>query len=329
MFRAGEKRTGAMRTAAVLLALVLALGMCMGCSGGKSVRDDGKIRIVTTIFPVYDWVRQIVGEDTDGVQITMLMDNGADLHSYQPTAQDMAQISTCDLFLYVGGVSDDWVRDALKNDAKESRVTLDLMHVLGDRAREEELVEGMQAEEEEDPEYDEHIWLSLNNAAILCEAIAEELEEIDPEHADLYRENTESYCDALKELDGAYETAVAGADTDTLLFADRFPFRYLVEDYGLNYYAAFAGCSAETEASFDTVIFLAQKTDELHLHAICQIETSDGTMAETVRQATQSKDQRILTFDSMQNLTKKDADGGKTYLEVMQKNLDVLKDALS
>lgn len=329
-----KKKTGMARIAAVLLALILAFGMLAGCAGQKQGKDDGKIRIVTTIFPVYDWVRQIVGEESDRVQITMLMDNGADLHNYQPTAQDMAQISSCDLFIYVGGLSDDWVRDALKNDAKDSRVTMDLMQILGDRVREEELVEGMQAEEEEEeegegPEFDEHIWLSLKNAALLTEAIAGELEKIDPDNAERYSSNAEAYCGALKELDGAYEAAVADAGKDTLLFADRFPFRYLVEDYGLRYYAVFVGCSAETEASFDTVIFLAQKTDELGLNAICQIETSDGTLAQTVKQTTQAKDQKILTLDSMQNLTKKDAESGKTYLEIMQENLDVLKEALS
>lgn len=182
--------------------------------------------------------------------------------------------------------------------------------------------------EHEEKEYDEHVWLSLKNAQTLCKAIAEALETADPEHKDVYAANVDSYLEKLSSLDGQYQDAVANASQKTLLFGDRFPFRYMVDDYGLKYYAAFAGCSAESEASFETISFLAKKVDELGLKNIMTIENSDQKIAKTIRDNTKDKNQEILSLDSMQSTTSEDVKNGTTYLSVMESNLDVLKKAM-
>ncbi|MBO4863128.1 MAG: zinc ABC transporter substrate-binding protein [Eubacterium sp.] len=314
-----------------------------GMVNGKP--DPDKLQIVTTIFPGYDWVREIVGSGTNSVDksaadkadITMLLDNGVDLHSYQPTAADIAKISNCDVFIYVGGESDSWVDDALKEAINKDMIVIDLLEVLGDTVKEEEVVEGMEAEEEEEeeseeeegPEYDEHVWLSLKSSEKLCSAISDALVKADPDNADAYKANVEAYQAKLDELDAEYQKAVDEAKYDTILFGDRFPFRYMVDDYGLNYYAAFVGCSAETEASFETIIFLSEKVDELELPAIFTIEGSDGKIANTIKNNTKAKNQEILTINSLQSIVSGDVENGTTYLNVMKDNLEVLKKAIN
>ena len=470
--------------------------------------DDARLKVVTTIFPEYDWVRQIAGDELSNMDLTMLLDNGVDLHSYQPTADDIMKISDCDLFVYVGGESDEWVNDALKEAVNKDMQVINLLDVLKDSIKTEEAMPGMQAEEghnhgyshfadsdvkdrdltdwsgewqsvypylengdleevmekkaesgdktaeeykayyetgyktdvekividgengtieftkngvsakadyeykgyqiydyqsgsrgvryffeavngssdapkyvqfsdhgiapgkaehfhiyagnesfdalseemenwptyypadmtgseivedmleHEEKEYDEHVWLSLKNAEVLCNAIAEALETADPDHKDTYAANAASYVQSLSSLDTQYQEAVANASQNTLLFGDRFPFRYLVDDYGLNYYAAFAGCSAESEASFETISFLAKKVDELGLKNILTIEKSDQKIANTILENTTDKNQKILTLDSMQSTTSEDVANGTTYLSVMENNLNVLKEAL-
>jgi zinc transport system substrate-binding protein len=331
-------------------------------NASASVQADGssKLQVVTTIFPEYDWVREIVGQGPNGagksaadsVDITMLLDNGVDLHSFQPTAADIAKISTCDVFIYVGGESDGWVDDALKEAKNKDMVVIDLLDVLGEQVKEEEVVEGMQEEDEHEHEdgddnhneddehedghhhedgeieYDEHVWLSLKDAQILCNKIAEVLEQKDSANADIYKANAESYCNKLSELDKEYQTAVDTATVKTILFGDRFPFRYMADDYGIDYYAAFVGCSAETEASFETIIFLSGKIDELGLPAICTIEKSDQKIANTVKDNTKTKNQEILSMNSLQSITSSDVESGTTYLSAMKDNLEVLKKAL-
>lgn len=295
--------------------------------------DAEKISIVTTIFPEYDWVREIA-KGNDNVEITMLLDNGVDLHSFQPTAEDIITITGCDMFLYVGGESDKWVEDALNSATNKDMAVVNLLDVLDDSVKEEELVEGMEGEEEEEdaeeegPEYDEHVWLSLKNAKILCQEITLKLSEIDEVHKDLYESNLSAYLEKLDSLDQNYQEAVDKAVTKTLLFGDRFPFRYLADDYGLTYYAAFAGCSAESEASFETITFLAGKVDEMNLSYILQTESADGKIAQTIKDNTKTKDQEILTLDSMQSTTSNDVEEGKSYLSCMESNLNVLKQAL-
>lgn len=331
------------RIFAVFFSLLLAAGILGGCGKAEfssisapSASQSGSkpLKIVTTIFPEYDWVREILGDKADHAEVTMLLDNGVDLHSYQPTADDIIKISDCDLFIYVGGESDGWVEDALKEATNKEMQVINLLDVLGEQVKEEEVVEGMEAEEEEsedenEPEYDEHVWLSLKNAETLCNAITDALEEIDPANKDAYATNAASYLEKLAALDGEYQTVVDNAARKTVLFGDRFPFRYLVDDYGLSYYAAFAGCSAETEASFETISFLAQKVDELKLPCVLTIEGAKHKIAETIVQNTAEKNQSILTLDSMQSTTSTDVANGTTYLSVMESNLDVLKQALN
>lgn len=316
----------------VLLLVSFCLSACAS-KGNQPASDADRIKIVTTIFPEYDWVRNVLGDNPAKADVTMLLDTGVDLHSFQPTAEDILKISTCDLFIYVGGESDEWVDDALQEAANRDMIVIDLLNALGDRVKEEEVVEGMQEEheeahEEDEAEYDEHVWLSLKNAALLVERISEAVQQLDPAHADAYKANTAEYLDQVHTLDVAYQSATEKTTHTTLLFGDRFPFRYLADDYGLSYYAAFVGCSAETEASFETITFLAQKVDQLSLPAVMTIEGSDHRIAETIVQSTKTKDQQILTMDSMQATTSKDVEKGATYLSIMEKNLAVLKAAL-
>ena len=503
----------------LFLVLTMVVGLLAGC-GKKNAAETGesdsnKLSVVTTIFPEYDWVKEILGDKAESTDLTMLLDNGVDLHSYQPTADDIVKISDCDLFIYVGGESDGWVEDALKEATNKDMKVIDLLEVLGDSVKTEETVEGMQetehahdhskevsifedhevqdrslsdwagswqsaypfaldgtlddafaamAEEGEmtadeyktyyqngyktditniniegdhiaftyedgkkvgsdykyigyyiqnwstgtkaamyrfeavdrtsgapiyiefndhmiesaapehfhirmsnesfdaivDPEKswptffpadmtgedlcehmeghghdhdheeeaDEHVWLSLKNAKTLVTAIADALQELDPDNKDTYAANTSAYIEKLSALDGAYQSAVDGAARKTVLFGDRFPFRYLVDDYGLSYYAAFAGCSAESEASFETVSFLAKKVDELKLPCVLTIEGKNHKIAETIVENTAEKNQKILTMDSMQSTTSEDVANGTTYLSVMEQNLSMLKEAL-
>ena len=509
-----------------LLAVLMLAGMLAGCANSSDVPTVSttaaattaasqteapakkEISVVTTIFPEYDWVREILGDQADSADITMLLDNGVDLHSYQPTADDIIKISDCDLFVYVGGESDEWVDDALKNATNKDMKVIDLLDVLRDTVKTEEAKPGMQAEEghnhgyshfddsdvqdrtlsdwdgdwqsvypylqegvldevmerkaesgsktaeeyrayyetgyktdvsqitidaenntmcfvkngvaakatyeykgyqiydyasgsrgvryffeatggdadapkyvqfsdhgigpgkaehfhiysgndgfdalsqemdnwptyypagmsgneikedmleHEEKEYDEHVWLSLKNAETLVGAISNALQELDPDNKSVYAANADAYVQKLAALDTEYQKAVSAGTYKTVLFGDRFPFRYLVDDYGLNYYAAFAGCSAESEASFETVSFLAKKVDELKLPCVLTIEGAQHKIAETIVQNTAEKNQKILTMDSMQSTTSQDVASGTTYLSVMEKNLDVLKEAL-
>ena len=312
-----------------LLCLAVLAGILAGCGESAPAQaGGGKLSIVTTIFPEYDWVRQILGDKAEDVELTLLLGNGIDLHSYQPTADDMIKISTCDLFIHVGGESDDWVDDALAGAVNKDMVVIDLLDVLADAVKQEELVEGMQAEDEDETGLDEHVWLSLRNASAACSHIAERLGELDPENKAVYEANAAAYIEKLNALDARYASAVSEAKTDTLLFGDRFPFRYLTDDYGLRYFAAFAGCSAETEASFETIVFLSGKVEELGLSAVLTLEGSDGKLAQTIVDNTSLKSARILQMDSLQSTTLQDIAGGKTYLGAMEQNLEVLRQAL-
>ena len=483
---------------ALLLALLMLVGVLAGCGKQNDTNKTDKLSIVTTIFPEYDWVKEILGDKADNAEITMLLDNGVDLHSYQPTADDIVKISDCDLFIYVGGESDEWVDDALKNATNKDMKVINLLDVLKDTIKTAEeghnhgvadfadsdvkdrnlsdwkgdwqsvypyvldgtldsvmkkkaesgtktaeeykksyissyetdiekisidgnmitytrkdgtstatydskgfyirhkddgskqvrykyqkasgdanaptyivfsdhnissaepehfhlyfgedgfdnLVEegkhfptfypaslsGAEIADEmlehEEKEYDEHVWLSLKNDETLVGAISKYLQELDPDNKDTYAANSDAYVKKLSALDADYKAAVDAASNKTVLFGDRFPFRYLVDDYGLSYYAAFAGCSAESEASFETISFLAKKVDELKLPCVLTIEGKDHKIAETVVENTTAKNQKVLTMDSMQSTTSKDVKNGTTSLSVMANNLSVLKEAL-
>ena len=413
---------------ALLLALLMLVGALAGCGKQNDTNKTDKLSIVTTIFPEYDWVREILGDKADNAEVTMLLDNGVDLHSYQPTADDIVKISNCDLFIYVGGESDGWVDDALKNATNKNMKVINLLDVLGDSVKTEEVVDGMQETEhdhdhdhskevstfEDDEVQDRSLsdwagdWQSaypfvldgtLEDAfaamAEKGEMTAEEYKtyyqngyktditniDIEGDHieftyedsrkvgsnykyvgyyiqnwstgtkAAMYRFEAEdkdsgapvyiefndhmiepaaaaAYIEKLSALDGEYQAAVDAATYKTVLFGDRFPFRYLVNDYGLSYYAAFVGCSAETEASFETVSFLAKKVDESKLPCVLTIEGAQHKISETIVQNTAEKNQKVLTMDSMQSTTSNDVASGTTYLSVMEKNLSVLKEAL-
>lgn len=327
--------------------------------------NSNKISIVCTTFPQYDWVKNILGEEAERFNVTLLLDNGVDMHSYQPAVKDIATAGSSDLFIYVGGESDTWVEDALKEAKNKDLKAINLMETLDNFVKEEEVVEGMQEERkslghsheksskekqeqiqkesyensqeingqkeaaDEEPEYDEHIWLSIRNAEIMVKNIEKAIEQLDSDNAKVYQTNAENYIKKLDTLDKQYANTIQNAKYKAILFGDRFPFRYMADDYDLKYYAAFAGCSAETMAGFETVTFLAKKADELQLPVILTIENSDGRIAEAVKSNTTKKNQKILAMNSLQSVTKEQLADGITYLQVMQENLSVLSEALN
>lgn len=372
------------KTIAFLLSLALLCSCCL-----SAVAEEKKINVVATIFPVYDWAREVIG-GCDNVNLILLQDSGVDLHSYQPTVQDIVKVTTSDVFICVGGESDGWVKGALANAANSSQKVVNLVEAMGDAIKMEEIVEGMEHEhhldhddededhdhdhehededhdhedhdhdhEDEDEDHDhehedhdhedhehedhdhdhehehedeadEHVWLSLRNAQKLVADIAAVLSEADPANAEKYSANAAAYIEKLAALDARYTETVNAAAFKTILFGDRFPFRYLADDYGLTYYAAFSGCSAESEASFATVVFLAGKVDELKLPAVLTIENPKTRIAETIVESTSAKNQKILSLDSMQGTTAADVAAGVTYLSVMESNLEILAQALN
>lgn len=350
-----------MKKVAFIAILFFALAFMLTACNTESGKKDSapkKISVVATIYPQYDWLKNVIGEHADAVDLKLLIKNGTDLHSYKPSAQDIATIAKADLVVYVGGESDEWIEKALEATPKEGRIALNLMKALGDRVKEEEVVEGMQTEEHhhehgeeaeehehehhehaekhedehhhhEEAENDEHIWLSLKNAWILVNALAQSLSKVDSANSSIYTANAAIYNTKLSELDREFATATSDASQKTVLFGDRFPFRYLVDDYGIKYYAAFVGCSAESEASFETVTFLAGKMDSLQLPAIFTIDGSNGKIARAILEASKnSKNAQVLTLNSMQSVTDEQIKAGGDYLSIMRDNLEVLKKAL-
>lgn len=318
------------KTIAFLTVIILLVGLLSAC--GNSLEEaEGKISIVTTIFPEYDWVCRILGDNAANVKLTLLTDDGVDMHSYRPTADDIIEISTCDMLICVGGESDEWLNDALENSENKAMRVVKLTEAVGGLVPEEKAVEEMQHghKDAEHKETDEHVWLSLKNAETICRRIAKELSELDYQNADEYSSNAEAYIAELEKLDEDYRSTVETAAFNTLLFADRFPFRYLTEDYGINYFAAFSGCSAETEASFATITFLADKADELGLTSVLVIDGSDKKLANTVIENSAFHNRDVLVLNSMQSVTMKDVLQGTTYLSVMRSNLEVLRKALN
>lgn len=312
----------------VLLSLLLLASSLASC-GGLGESED-KISIVTTVFPEYDWTRQILGEKRNDVELILLTKNGTDLHSYQPSVADMAKITTCDLLIYTGGTSDAWIDEALALHPSEKREVLKLTDLLSeDTLLFEQSEHHNNAEHHHDnEEYDEHVWLSLRLAVSFCDAICDRLSKLMPENEQVYRENCEAYTLQLKALDRAYTDAVEASSLDAVLFADRFPFSYLFHDYSLTCYAAFPGCSSETEASFKTISFLAESMDALSIPAVIVLENSDNTLAQTVINTTAAKTATIVKMNSMQAITREDIDSGIDYLSVMTQNLSALKIAL-
>ena len=329
------------KTVTVLLCLCLLLTLFAGCgrpAADPAVTDpatpDGTpaqpLKIVCTVFPIYDWVRAVLGDRADAAELTLLLDSGVDLHSYEPLPEDLLKLSQCDLFIYVGGESDEkWVPDTVESTGVKNE--LNLLQTLGAAAKEETEVAGMQAEEEEEEEgaLDEHIWLSLKNAAALCGSVCDRLCEIDPANAETYRANTDGYVAQLNDLDKQYAETAETSEFRALLVADRFPFRYLCDDYGITPYAAFSGCSTESTAGMGTIAGLAGYLNELGLRHVVVTETSDKATAQAVIDSSEKKDQTIVVLDSLQSVTKARVDAGVTYLQVMRDNLEALKTALN
>lgn len=315
-----------------ILPAILAPSLLLASCGTPAPENDGKLDVVCTVFSVYDWARNVAG-DTPGVNISYLLGSGADLHNFQPTADDIIKISDCDVFIYVGGESDAWVDEALSNARNKDMIVIDLLDVLSDSLKEEEIKEGMEYCEdhdehshEDEPEYDEHIWLSLNNARQCVSEISRRLGEADKGNAGKYEENAAGYNEQLQLLDSSYHQLFDEKDT-VMIFGDRFPFRYFTEDYGIDYFAAFTGCSADTDASFETITFLAGKADEIGADTIFTIEGSDCSIAEAVIENTADKSAKIAVLDSIQSVSQKQIDEGAAYLSIMDSNYRILKEA--
>ena len=316
------------RFIAVFLILVLSAAL-FGCEKNTYNSNDGKIDIVCTSFPQYDWVREIIGDAGDKFNLSYLTDNGVDMHSYQPTVGDIVAISSCDVLIYNGGESEKWIDDITENGIGKNTVVINLMNELGDRKKHETEPEGSgndgHKHHDNEEEYDEHIWLSLENAVYLCNVIKDKLSAVSLSDAKSFGANTENYTSKLSKLKEEYISAVDNSKIKTIVVADRFAFRYLADECNLKYYAAFPGCSAETEASFETVVFLAIKVSELDIPVILTMENSDDKLAKTIIK--NSKDCKIMVLNSMQSTDKNTAEN-ETYLKIMQSNLKVLKAAL-
>ncbi len=334
----------------VSLTLLMLLGLFSGCAANAgNIRDDKKISVVATIFPQYDFTREIAGEYAD---ISMLLSPGAEAHSYEPTPQDIIKIQNCDLFIYVGGESDAWIADILDSLDLENTKVISLMDIVD--VVEEETVEGMEAEHEhehegeegeeahadeheheegaeeeahgEEIEYDEHVWTSPKNAMRITQAISDKLCEIDAVHADAYKANTSAYLERLSALDVRFQEVVESAKRSAIVFGDRFPLRYFVDAYGLKYSAAFPGCSTETEPSAATVAYLIDKVKADGIPVVFYIELSNHKIADTIAEATGAKS---MQFNTCHNLTKDAFDAGATYLTLMEENVGSLKEALN
>ncbi len=316
-----------------ILSILILFGCCLFASCGNS-GDNAKKSIVCTIFPEYDWVKNILGEKIDEYDLSLLGKNGVDLHSYQPSADDIVKIGQSDLFIYVGGESDEWVEKTFASIKKDESKTLNLIDALGELVKDEREGGGDNSDHSHDHddhdehEKDEHIWLSLINASVSCEKITAKLGELFPENKSVFENNLAKYKEKLEALDKEFEEAIGKSSVKTLVFGDRFPFRYFADDYSLNCYAAFSGCSAETEASFETIVFLAGKIDEYGLSSICVIDGGDNAIAKSVINATKNKNQQIVAFDSMQSVKQKDIESGADYLSYMRKNYEAVKIAL-
>ena len=307
--------------------IVLAIGAIIGIN--NITKNHEKISIVATNFPAYDFARAVAGDKAD---IKLLIKPGAETHDFEPTPSDIIDIKNSKFFVYTGGESDEWIEDILSDiDVKKTKLIkmMDSVEVV-----EEETVEGMEhehehehehEENEEEIEYDEHVWTSLKNAQKIVNKIKDELVQISPEHKDDFEKNAEEYNEKLNKLDKEFEEIVENGNRKVVVFGDRFPLRYFVEDYGLKYFAAFPGCSEQTEASSKTIAFLVNKVKSEKITVVLKIEMSNGNIARTIAEETGAK---VLTFNTAHNVSADDFRNGKTYAKIMEDNLVVLKEAL-
>ncbi len=312
----------------IILFFVTIFGFFTGCAdNSKAENNTGKISIVATIFPPYDFAREICG---NSAEIEMLLPPGAESHSYEPSAQDIIKIQDADLFIYLGGESDAWVDDillSLDTPIKTIRL-MDCVSIV-----EEETVDGMEEEhhdegtedEEHEKEYDEHVWTSPKNAILITQAITNAICEIDTQNTDLYKQNSLDYISQLEDLDSQFAEFFATVKNKTLIFGDRFPLRYFVDEYSLPYFAAFPGCSNETEASAATIAFLIDKVKKEKIGTIFYIEFSNHQIADSIAEATNTK---TALFHACHNVSKEELENGATYLSLMKQNLATLKESM-
>ncbi len=429
---------------AIALCAIMLLTSCASTTDGQAQgqNETGKLSIVASTFYEYDWLLQVLGDRKDDFDVTLLLDSGSDMHSFEPSVQDIVTVSSADLFIYNGGHSQTWVSDTIASPMNDNFRSINIMDSLGDSVQAEVTVEGMQVGSAESAEFsydeemydffapcceltccldgtethersdsfevdvdgtllrfihpttgeiveytedndsfkfaadgallgiilpktesdsaeqshehdhdedahdhdedahdhdhdqghahdDEHVWLSLNNAMAICAIIGEEVAKLDPDNATVYIDNAENYIQVLSDLHIEYENAIATAARDTLIFADRFPFLYMMQDYDINYYAAFQGCAAETEATFETVKFLSEKIDELEVEKLLIIDNGLTELAETVIENSETKNAETLILHSMQTVTQEEIAAGATYYNYMHENLETLKLALA
>lgn len=311
----------------ILVSIVSVLSFS-SCVKKTEVKNSGKIGIVATMFPQFDFARAIAG---DKAEITMLLKPGAESHSYEPTPRDMKKIQNADLFIYTGGENDVWADTMLESLGDKAPKTLRLLDLV--EAVEEEIVEGMTSDEEkeegedseEEIEYDEHVWTSPLNAKKITNAICNELCSIDSENESIYRNNCSRYIEELEKLDASFREVVANGNRKMLVFGDRFPFRYFADEYGLSYFAAFPGCATDVEVSASTIRFLINKINEEKIPVVLTIEFSNGKIADTLCEATGAAK---MEFHSCHNVSADNIKTGETYVSLMKRNVEVLKKAL-
>lgn len=313
---------------AVRIICCLSIIFVCGCQTGENYSEEKKLSVITTIFPPYDFVRQIGG---DAVSVKMLLNPGADIHSYEPSPKDIIDISECDLFIYTGGENDEWVDSFLDGEQKTNALKLiDCVELL-----DEEIKEGMSGFEDENhghshnhdhSESDDHVWTSPKNTVKIAKKICGLLCRTDPLNKNTYIKNTDNYISELMKLDSEFSEIINNSNRKTLIFGDRFPVRYFVEEYGLDYYAAFPGCSSSVEANPKTVEFLIEKIKEEDIPVIFYIELSDKRMANILAEETGA---RIMLFNSAHNISAEDFEKGITYIDIMKNNETALKEALS
>ena len=314
------------RFLAVLLALTLAVGLC-GCADRQKT-DDGRLQVVCSVFPYYDFARQIGGDDVD---VTLLVAAGKETHSFEPTPLDVITLSQADVFLYNGGESEQWVDDILSAAGENIAVTLPLMPQVSALA--EEWAEGMEGghddhdhdHDSDDIEYDEHVWTSPVLAKALCQAICGALCQADPAHQEGYQARLTDYLTQLDELDAAFREVVDAGHRRLLVFGDRFPLLYFCKEYDLDYRAAFHGCASDTEPSLATLKYLIDKVEDEDIPVVYTIELSSRKVANAIAEATGAK---VLTFHSCQTVSRAEFDGGATYLSLMEQNVEALREGL-
>lgn len=300
----------------IIIAAILLMLMVCGASA------EGKICIVTTDFPCYDFARQVAGEWAD---VSMLIKPGVEVHAYEPAPSDILSVGAADLFIYIGGESDAWVKNILDGfnaeDAPAQLAMMDVVEAIEDTDHDHD-----HNHNHDKPVYDEHIWTSPKNAVFMVSALAEKLSEIDPEHAAGYRESADTYVSEILEIDATFEEIAKSAVRNELIFADRFPFLYFVEAYGFDYVAAFESCTAETEPSPQTIMMLIKRVSQEKIPAIYTIEMSSQTVAKTIAEDTGAE---ILTLHSVQTVSQNEFETGETYVSLMWKNVEAVRKGLN